>query len=287
MNKPVIITADSSADLPPSLREECDIRFFPLYISLEGKFYKDCVDIFPDDIYAAYKERQVFPKTAAPSIGEYQSFFSGFTEQGCAVVHLSLSHTISSCAHVSQLAAEELEDVHVVDSNSFCTGSGMVVMQACRLRDEGYSAAEIAQRLLELRKKVRAYFILDTLDFIKQGGRCSALQAFGATLLGLRPTVTVKSETGELVIGKKYRNKRPIAYEAFLRDCIANLRGIIDTSLVFFMHTPDMPPQEYEPLNALVRELLPEVRRLVVDTIGCTIVSHCGENCLAFVAFEK
>lgn len=287
MEKSVIITADSSADLPPCIREEFGIHFFPLIINLEGKSYRDCVDLFPDGIYAAYRERGVIPKTAAPSIGDYKAFFEQWTSQGCAVVHLTLSHTLSSCFQAARLAAAECEDVYVVDSMNFCTGSGMVCIQAAKLRDQGMPAQAIADEICRLREKVLSYYVPDNLVFISKGGRCSALTAFGANLLKLRPLVTVNGNTGELMIGKKYRGSLASVQESFLRDAIASARERMDDSLVFLMRTPDMTPEQYEPLNALAKQLLPNVKRWVTGTVGCVIVSHVGTECLAFVAMEK
>ncbi|MCL2106090.1 MAG: DegV family protein [Oscillospiraceae bacterium] len=284
--KPVVITADSSADLPADIREEFAIHFLPIYVQLDGTFYQDCVDIFPRDIYEAFDRRGILPKTAAPSIGEYQSFFRQFTERGSAVVHLSLNHQMSSCFRVACLAAEELEDVHVVDTRSFCTASGMLCVQAARLRDAGLGAADIAARLTELRGKIRGYFIPDNLDFISKSGRCSVLAAWGANLLKLRPMVAVDGSTGDLIIGKKYRGQRVAVYEQFLRDACAMARDTMDSALAFFMHTPDMAKEEYERYNALAKELLPHVGRLVTDDVGCTIVSHVGKNCVALITID-
>ncbi|MDR3314512.1 MAG: DegV family protein [Oscillospiraceae bacterium] len=287
MGKPVIITADSSADLPAALRAELGIHFIPLLINLEGKFYKDCVDLFPKDIYTAYKERGVIPKTAAPSIGEYKAFFETWTSQGCAVVHLSLSHQLSSVNHVAQLAAAECEDVHVVDTMNFCVASGMLCVLAAKLREQGLPAEEIARELCRIRSKVMAYYIPDNLVFVSKGGRCSALTAFGANLLKLRPMVTVNGNNGDLNIGKKYRGSLATVQENFLRDAIEASRDKMDLSLAFVVHTPDMTPEQYEPLEALARELLPDVQHWVTSDMGCVIVSHVGNECFAFIAIEK
>ncbi|MDR2647059.1 MAG: DegV family protein [Oscillospiraceae bacterium] len=288
MNKPVIITADSSADLPPEIRERYGIHIFPLYINLEGKFYKDCVDIFPADIYAAYDQKRVIPKTAAPSIGEYQAFFQQFTSQGFAVVHISLDHQLSSCFRIALLAAEEMRDVYPVDSMNFCVGQGMLTCKAAKLRDAGLAADEIAVDLTVQREKIRSYYLADSLEFIKKGGRCSAIQAFGANLLGIRPSIVVDGSNGDLIVGKKYRNKRPVVQETFIRDAIAAVRTNLDTSMmVISAHTPDMLPAQYEPLDAIVKAEMPEVSEIATGTLGCVITSHVGKQCLAVIAMEK
>ncbi|MDR1464319.1 MAG: DegV family protein [Oscillospiraceae bacterium] len=286
-DKPVTISTDSACDLVLPLREEFSVAVLPLYINVEGEFFKDGVDIFPPDIFRIYEERGIIPKTAAASVGDYLSFFQQYTGQGRAVVHVSLSSRLSSSFRNAMLAAAELEDVYVVDSLAFTVAQGMLTVQGCLLRDQGFTAREVAARLEQLRHKIRAYFIVDKLDFLVKGGRCSAVNAFGANLLSLRPSIVINAQNGDLVVGKKYRGKLAAVQESFLRDCAA-ASADFDPAMLWCMHTPDMQPAQYEPLRHLAQELFPQVGRLVLGAItGCMIVSHCGKNCIAFVALEK
>jgi len=292
MPKPVVITADSSADLPPGLRAECGIHFLPLHIRVEDKAGLDCVDIFPQEIWDAFRARGALPKTAAPSLAEYQEFFAGFTQAGADVVHISLCNQFSSCHSVACLAAQEMNagaqgEVHVVDSMNFCTGSGMLCMQGAKLRDEGLGAAEIARRLCALREKVRAVYFLDGITFLSKSGRCPSIVAMCATLFNIHPAVTIEGATGAIVVGKKYRGKSAAAAESWLRDSIRKFLDTCDPSLCFFMHTPEMPPEQYEPMNRIAAKELQGVGRLIMDTVGCTVVSHVGGNCYALVGMEK
>jgi len=288
MPNQVIITSDSSADLPPGVREEFGIHYMPIIVQVEGRSGQDCMDIFPEEIYAAFRERGALPKTAAQSPAAYQEFFEGFTRQGCAVVHISLNAKFSSCYQNACLAAAQAEgEVHVVDSRNFCTGQGMLCVQAARLRDAGRTAAEIAGLLEEQRSKVWALYYLDGLDFLSKSGRCPALLAIGASLLSLHPAVLMDGATGDVVIGKKYRGKSAAAAEAWLRDAALRFFEACDPSLCFFMRTPDIPPTAYEPMNRLAAELLQGAGRVVMEPVGCTIVSHVGGNCFAVVGMER
>jgi len=286
MPKPVVITADSSADLPPEVCAEFGIHFMPIYICLEDRVDKDCVDIFPEDIYAAYRERGAIPKTAAPSIAEYREFFEGFTKQGAEVVHISLSHKFSSCNQVALVAASEMEGVHVVDSMNFCTGSGMLCIQAAKLRDQGLAAAEIAEKLLEVRKKVRAIYMLDNLTFFSKSGRFPPVVAMCASMFNIHPSVTIDGSNSGVVVGKKYRGKSAQARDAFVGDCIRKFNDSCEPELCFFMRTPDIPAQVYEPMNRIVKEGV-KADRLITGDVGCTVTAHVGENCWAIVGMEK
>jgi len=286
MNKPVVITTDSSADLLPHIRDEFGIQAIALHITLEGKSGRDCVDIFPMDIYNAFKQRGSLPKTAAPSMLEYKTFFEQHTSQGCAVVHISIGSRFSSCNQFASLAAEEtVGEVHVFDSNQFCVGQGMLCIKAAQMRDEGLPAAEILDKLMRLRPKVKAMYYLHGLDFLAKSGRCPSVVAMGATLFNLHPCMYIDAETGEPVIGKKYRGKK--APEAWLRDCAAKFAATCDPSLCMFFYTPDLPGEQTGPMKELAKQLLPDVGRMLQDTVGCAIISHVGGNCYALIGLEK
>ena len=289
MPKPVIITADSASDLPLGLRAELGIHFLPLHVRVEDKTGRDCVDIFPEEIWEAFRARGSLPKTAAPSIAEYQEFFESFTNTGADVVHIALGSMFSSCHRVACLAAEEIGagKVHIVDSMNFCTGSGMLCVQGARLRDAGLGAAEIAGRLRDLRGKVRAIYLLDGIDFLSKSGRCPSIVAMCAALFNIHPSVTIDGATGGIVVGKKYRGKSAGAAESWLRDSIRKFRETCDPALCFFMHTPEMPPEQYEPMNRIAAQALGDAGRLIMDTVGCMVISHVGGNCYALVGMEK
>ena len=292
MPKPVIITADSSADLPPELRAECGIHFIPLHITVEDKTGLDCIDIFPGEIWEAFRARGSLPKTAAPSIAEFQAFFSGFTQTGADVVHVTLNGKFSSCYQFAFLAAESVNaqgegQVYVVDSQNLSTGTGMLCMQGVRLRGEGMEGKAIAERLHALREKVQANCYLDGITFLAKSGRAPAIVALGAALFSLHPALRMGGTGGEIVIGKKYRGKSAPAAENWLHDTIRKFHETCDPSLCFFMHTPEMPPEQYEPMYRIAEKELAGVGRLIMVKVGCVVVSHLGGNCYALVGMEK
>jgi len=287
MHKQVVITADSAADLPPGIRQEFGIHFIPLHITLGETQGCDCVDIFPEDLYRAYTRQGIIPKTAAPSIGDYEAFFGAFT--GSALVHISLGRGYSSSWQVAQMAARGLpeEEIHVVDSGLVTAAMGMLCVQAAGLRDEGLAAHEIAARLGECKGRILGHVFLDTLDMVARGGRVPAFSAMAANMLRIHPSVVTDGAAGSLKMGKKYRGKTDLAQKAWLEDTLAALHGRIDPALVFFMRTPGIPPEQYEELEHMARTRLPEAQRLVCGSIGCMCLSHCGFNCLELVSIKK
>lgn len=286
MNQQVIITTDSAADLPQGIREEYGIPFIPLYIALGERAGRDSVDIFPMDVYKAYTAQGIYPKTSAPSIGDFEAFFRQYTEQGRAVVHISIGAAYSSSAQAARMAALAMpeSEIHVVDSGMFTTAQGTLCVRAARLRDEGLSAEEIAARAEEIKGRVRAHIYLDKLDMVARGGRVPALAALGANLLQIHPSVILEGGN-PLKMGKKYRGKSAQAQRAWLEDAVAALRDAIDPALVFFLHTPEMPPETVEALAGAARALLPA--RLEMAPLGCTCLVHSGFNCVGLAAAGK
>ena len=294
MTKQVIITTDSSADMPPQLRGEIGLRAMPLHIATNGRNGRDCVDIFPADLFEAHRLHKAIPKTAAPSPEEYREFFEGFTGQGADVVHVSLNGKVSSCWQNAVRGAQEAEgEVHVVDCRMFCFSQGMLCIQAGRLRGEGLAAAEIAEELTRLRSKVWGWYDLDGLEFIAKSGRLPSVVAFGASLFSIHPAVFADGSTGEFIIGKKYRGKSGPAAEAWMRDQARRFLEECDPAFCMIGHTSDVPAEISGPVFDIAREILqPHVGRLVFDgegkgCAGCVTVSHVGGGSFAIAGMAK
>ena len=291
MTKQVIITSDSAADLPRQMRAEIGLHTLPLHITSEDRSGRDCVDIFPNELFEAFRERKAIPKTASPSPEEYRVFFEEYTRQGAAVVHVSLNSKHSSCCQNAMLAARESGgEVHVVDSLNFCASQGMLCVQADRLRGEGLAAAEIAEELTRLRGKVWGWYYMDALDFIAKSGRFPAVLALGAGLLSLHPAIYSDGGTGGFAIGRKYRGRSAQAAEAWLRDTARRFLEECDPALCLLVHTHDISPELREPMYRLAAELLPGLGRLEVGSegcVGCVTVSHVGGGSFGLIGMTK
>ena len=226
------------------------------------------------------------PKTAGPSLGEYRDFFEQFTKQGAAVVHVALNHKFSSCCQIATLAAAEAEgEVYVADSYQFCVGLGIMAVKAARWRDQGLTAKEIAGQVEARRGKVKSLYYMDNMKFLSKSGRCPRVVAMCATLLDLHPLLSISGVTGEVVIGKKFRGKT--AKEDWLRHCAEKFNEQCDPSLSFFMRSPEIAPEVYEPMNRMARELMPAFTNMVQDGTGCSVISHVGGGCYALIGMEK
>lgn len=202
----VILSADSTCDLGEELKARYDVHYYPFHIILEGQQYQDNVDIHVQEIYQAYYDRKALPATAAINVAEYVEYFRPWVDQGYDVIHFCLGGALSSAQKNCALAAREL-DGHVfpIDSCSLSTGIGLQIIEAGDRIQAGMSAAEIAEAMKGIVPRCHASFILDTLEFMKAGGRCSSVVAFGANLLSLKPCIEVDNADGSMHVGKKYR----------------------------------------------------------------------------------
>ena len=204
----VILTADSTCDLTKELCSRFNVQaYIPLHIVLGEKSYEDGVNINPPDIYKNFEATGVLPKTAAVNVGEYSDFFKRFTDEGNSVVHICLGSALSSSYQNAVTAASELENVYPIDSCNLSSGSGHLVIEAAKLIEQGLDAKTVAEKVKGMTSKVQASFVIDKLDYLRAGGRCSALAVFGANLLKIKPSIYVNNKDGSMTVGKKYRGK--------------------------------------------------------------------------------
>ena len=276
------ITCDSTCDLTQELYEKYDVAVMPLCVTLGEELHRDGVDISAQGIFEYVAKTGTLPKTSAISVGEYEDFFRTFVEEGAAVIHINLSSELSACHQNARLAAEELSNVYVIDSRNLSSGSGHLVVAAAEMAAQGMEPADIAAELNAKKEKLDVSFVLQTLDYLKKGGRCSSIVALGANMLSLRPEISVTD--GKMGVGKKYRGKMEKTILDYVKGRLAN-RDDVDTQRIFVTHSY-VPQEIVEKVIALVKELHP-FEEVIETKAGCTITSHCGPNCLGVLFFTK
>ena len=282
LTQSVVITSDSTCDLSQELLDRYDIPVIPLTITLGEDTFLDGSNFTPLDMYARYKQDGILPKTSAPSVQEFLDFFSQFTEKGCEVVHLDISSELSNTYNAACMAAEELGHVHVVDSRMLSTGVGLLAIEGAECRDRGMGAQEIAEHLRGLTGKVQTSFVLDTLQFMWKGGRCSAVSALGANLLSLKPGLEMKD--GKLGVYKKYRGNIKNVYKQYVKERLQGRR--VRPGHVFITESGEVDDAVLEEICALVRETIP-VQEIHHTMAGCTVSTHCGPKTLGILFIEE
>ena len=282
MSKGIVISSDSTCDLSQELIDRYQIKIIPMGVSLGDNLYRDGFDITPDDIYAHHAQTGQLPKTSAINMAESSEYFAELTKDGSAVIHFTISSSLSATYNNARVAAEDFEDVHVVDSKNLSTGNGLLVIAAAEMAKQGLEAKEIAEKVRELADCVDASFIVDNLEYLAKGGRCSAVAAFGANLLQLKPCINVKN--GAMGVGKKYRGKFEKVLIGYVAERLAD-KDDIDLDRVFVTHA-GCDPQVVESVVTAVKNTLP-FKEVFVTRAGCTISSHCGANTLGVLFVRK
>lgn len=278
------LISDSTCDLSKELIEKYDIAIVPLYVMIDDQMRKDGVDMTPEDIYDYVERKGVLPSTSAGSIGDYIDTFTYWKEQGYdQIVHFSISSGFSSSYANACIAAEEVGDVFVVDSKNLSTGQGLVVLYGADLLAEGKDGKEIAESCSAITDKVEASFVVDSIDYLHKGGRCSAVAALGANLLSLKPCIEV--EDGKMKSGKKYRGKISMVIKNYVKERLAD-RNDIDSHRIFITHTK-CDEQDVQNVRDIIQEVAPYFEEILETTAGGTITTHCGPNTLGVLFVRK
>lgn len=276
------ITCDSTCDLTESLYREYNVEVIPLSVTLGDKVYRDGVDVTSQQLFDYVSKTGTLPKTSAISVGEYLDVWRKYVDDGYDVIHINISSELSTSHQNACLAAQGLGHVYVVDSQNLSSGSGHLVLEAARMAQEGMEAPAIKAHLEEMRSHLDASFVLQTLEYLQKGGRCSSVTALGARALQLRPEIRVRD--GGMVVGKKYRGNMEKSVLAYIRGRLAG-RTDIDPTRIFITYS-SASDDLVEKTVALVKELQP-FKEIIVTHAGCTICSHCGPDCLGVLLLTK
>lgn len=283
--KDIAITTDSTCDLPQRFIDENDITVVPLTVLLDDTVYRDGVDIKPDDIYSFVEKTGKLPKTSAVTPAEYFEVFKQLTDEGKKVVHIGFSSGLSSSFQNACVAASEFDNVFCVDSKTLCTAQGLLVLKACDYREKGMDAKKIADRVTKLVPKVSATFVLDGLEYLHKGGRCSSVARFGANVLGIKPSIAVDNQTGKLEVSKKYRGKIELVYKQYIADRMNEIKRI-QPDRVVIAESGGVSSHIIAFAKGVI-EGKDKFNQVIVADAGCTISSHCGPKTFAIFYIKK
>lgn len=276
----VKICTDSCVDINKEQLEKYNIHVIPLCVVLNNKECLDGVNINPNDIFEYVEKTKQLPKTSARSVEDFKDFFGHLLENGDEVIYTGISSKLSSTYNNACKAKDELgnENLYIVDSKSLSSGIGLLVLYAAKLAENGLNAQEICLKLEKQANFNQASFVVDKLDYLCKGGRCSAIARFGANLLKIKPRL-------ELVDGKientgKYLGQFKIVIKKYIDDMLKK-HNKIKKDLCFITHTC----QDKDFVNDIVeyvksKNIFDEV---VSSVAGATISCHCGENTLGIL----
>lgn len=276
------ILSDSTCDLSPAQLQEHDITLARLTVVKDGEQFVDGETITPAEIFAHVANGGGLCSTAAYSIGQYEDLFAQYANDYDGIIHINISSGFSACYQNATIAAADFPNVRVVDSKNLSTGQGHVVLEACRLAKTCESLDEIVEKLNDFIPRVRASFLLDRLDYMVKGGRCSSAAALGANLLNLKPCIEVKD--GKMGVAKKYRGPYAKCLANYVKDKLADRDDIVRNEL-FITYTP-VDDKCLTAVKEAVASCEP-FETVYETTAGCTVSCHCGPGTLGVLYVVK
>lgn len=272
------ITVDSACDCAPEILKENNIGVIPFYVLMDGKDRLDGVEVSGKDVVEYVEKTDILPRTSAPSMEAYESFFNEMLQDNDYILHFCISSEFSvACSNAVKVAEKFKGKVKVVDTRSLSTGISLVMLNAIDLLKEGKSIEEVASISKKVAKCTQSSFTLESLRMLHKGGRCSGLAAFMGKAFGLKPSLLVRG--GKLGANKKYMlQKFDVTVKRYVLDTLKQFPNI-DKKRCFVTHTPT---------DAHIVEMVKDIAKDYFDEViesdaGATICSHCGRNTIGLL----
>lgn len=276
------VISDSTCDLSAQLLSDNNITLAPLNVIKDDVAFKDGITITPEDIFNHVAAGGALCSTAANSIGEYADLFEQFSGDYDGILHITIGSGFSACYQNACLAAEDYPNVRVIDSQNLTSGQGLIVLKACELAKNATDLDELAEAVRAFTEKVESSFLIEKLDYLVKGGRCSAAAALGANLLNLKPCIEVKA--GKMVVGKKYRGNFSKCIASYIKELLEG-REDIDRDTVFVTKTL-LSTECYDAAMSAVHTY-GMFNHVYETTAGCTISCHCGPGTIGVLLVRK
>lgn len=272
---------DSAADVCPNEAEIMGVVHIPLTVIFGDTEYRDAVDLSHFEFYEKLIESDTMPSTCQVPPAMFEDEFAKLSANGDSVVVITVSSKLSGTYQSAVIAAEGYSNVYVVDSENVSVGERILLQLGVRLRDIGYSAQEIAETLNIEKKKIRLMALLDTLEYLKKGGRISATAAIAGAVLGIKPVVTLEEGAIE-VIGKARGSKQG---NNLLRELIMKCGGIDFTKPLCLAYSglSDKMLQKYIVDSSELWK--GNIEELPIATVGSVIGTHAGPGAIAIAFF--
>ncbi|MBQ0008866.1 MAG: DegV family protein [Firmicutes bacterium] len=279
MNK-VKIIVDSTVDLTQEIYKKYDIDVIPLNICFGEETYQDGVNIDIKTMFEMVEKKKELPHTSACSPALIFEYFKKYINQGMDIIFLGLSSTLSTTFQNAFIAKSDFREnrIYLIDSRSLSSGTGLLVLKAARLVNEGKSAKEIAEEIEKTVPNVVAQFTIEELEYLHKGGRCSGASKIFGHIFHIRPYIKVVD--GKMIVYKKPRGPMKVAINEQLQDVKENLASIDKHAIIITHSLVDDELLEYTKteLGKLV-----DPNSIIVTTAGCVISAHCGKGCIGIL----
>ena len=276
------LMADSACDLPVHLVAENDIHIIPIVIIKGNEIFRDDVDITRDDIFSYYENEHRLCTTSALSEYDYIAEFEKFARDYDHIIYICLGSGFSSMYLNASRAAKHFSNVHVVDSQNLTTGSGLIVLRAADYIRMGLKVGEIMSLLNALVPKIRTSFVVNSLDYLAAGGRCSSTAALGANLLKIKPSIVLSD--GLMRVGKKYKGNLERCVLSYADDVLRDTSEMLADKI--FITRSVVPDELVEQVRAKI-EATGYFKEILLSYTGSTVCCHCGPGTLGIIYVSK
>jgi len=276
------ITTDSTCDLSTDLVEKYNLDVLPLIVTLgEEDFYDEPDSLTTAQIFDFVAKNNILPKTAARSIEDYIDFFKNALKKADEIIHIGLSSELSSSYTNACLAAQEIggDKVHIIDSKTLSSGIALLLIQAKKLADAGKSSKEIIDEVEKMVEKDQTSFVVDKLDYLYKGGRCSKFSFSIGSFLKIRPRLQLVD--GKIVNTGKDMGPQKMVLKKYIDFLVSKYPNPKKGSPVFFTHS-FLPTEMVTELKEYVKSkgIFEEI---IEQTAGSVISSHCGQGCFGLL----
>ncbi|SCH99089.1 MULTISPECIES: DegV family protein [unclassified Romboutsia] len=276
------IVCDSLSDISIELVNKYDIEVIPLTVIIDGKEYKDGIDIAKEEFYKRLRKEHIYPKTSQATYAQFKEVFTKYVNQGKEVLYVAGSSTATGTYQSANMAKNDIDGkIYMYDSQSFSYGIGVLVVEAARLANEGKTGEEIIQRLQNLREKSYLLFSVDTLEYLQKGGRISSTKATIANILNIKPILDVKD--GLVSPVTQVRGKKNVVskmIELIKENCGDDL-----SDQVIYIGYSDDEKEKLKLIEAAKEELNPKDIQFFM--VGTCIGSHSGPGVTGILTFKK
>lgn len=284
MSNKVVIISDSTCDLSPELIKQYDIKLFQLHVCFNQESYLDGIEIQLEEVYDRVAKTGKLPTTSASSYGEIKECFKKYLEEGYDIVYTGISSKLSATFQIANLVRNDLdsERIYLVDSGNLSTGIGLLVLKAAKFRDQGLSAKEIAEKLEDIVPRIKSQFVIDTLEYLHKGGRCSNVAYMFSKVLKVKPMIVVREKT--LQVGAKFIGSISKAQKGMVNLFLKDFENI-DKEFVFITHT--FADDGVKNIRNLISGVSEQIENLYETVAGCVIGTHCGRNTIGILYILK
>lgn len=281
--KKYVITAETTCDLTKELLDKHGFKTVPIAVILDADMYRDGVDIDTDRLFDYVKQTGKLPKTSAVAVGEYEEFFSELKKEYECILHIALSSKASTSYNNAMTASEQFEGVYVVDSKALSTGQALLMLKANDLLEQGESVENVYKKMVETVNKVQTSFVVDTLEYLAKGGRCSSVALIASKILKIHPYIA--ENDGALTVKKKYMGTLQRSLSQYVTDLASEYQNY-DRRRAFVTHSPCDGRERVEEVIAKVKELF-DFEEIIETEAGATVSTHCGKNTIGVLFINE